>query len=135
MPSCKAICCRGNWKAGKTHGKISYSQFPNPKTERKPAKAWLKNISTGYNINTLKFSRDDVICSHCSHENCFEADMKAKLLGYEPKRRTLKPRALPTIFKHKVFHIINMNDETAEGIRSRKRIQINEQRGVHFLSH
>ena len=103
MPSCKAICCRGNWKAGKTHGKISYFQFPNPKTERKPAGTWLKNISTGYNINTFKFSKDDVICSHRSHENCFQADMKAKLLGYEPKRRTLKTRALPTILNTKFF--------------------------------
>ena len=86
MPSCKAIYCSN--RTGKTVGKISYFQFPNPKTERKRAEIWLKKISTGYNINTFKFLKDDVICSHHFHENCFQIDMKDKLLGYEPKRRT-----------------------------------------------
>ena len=106
MPNCKVIYCRNT--TGKTPGKISYFQFPNLKTERKRAEIWLKNISTGYNINTFKFSKDDVFCSHRFHENCFQIYMKAKLVGYEPKRRTLKPGVLPTIFKHKAFHFINM---------------------------
>ena len=66
------------------------------------------------------------------HDNCFQVDVKVKLLGFEPRRRTLRPGALPTIFKHKVFHIINMNGETANGIRSRKRVQINEQCEINF---
>ena len=70
MPSCKAIYCSNT--AGKTHGKISYFQFPNLKTERKIAEIWLKTISTEYNINTFTFSKDDVICSHHFHENCFK---------------------------------------------------------------
>ena len=53
--------------------------------------------------------------------------MKPKLFEYEPKGRTLKLGALSTIFKQKVFHIINMRGETADGIRSSKRIQIYEQ--------
>ena len=86
-PSCKAIYCSNT--TGNSPGKI-YFQFPNPKIERKQAEIWLKNISTGYNINTFKFSKDDVTCSHHFHENCFQIDMTAKLVGYEPKRRTLK---------------------------------------------
>lgn len=46
--------------------------------------------------------------------------MKVKLLGYEPKRRTLKPGALSTMFKYKVFHIMCKNVETTDGIRSCK---------------
>ena len=67
MPSCKQIYC--NNTTGNTPGKISYFQLPNPKTERKRAEIWLKNISTGYNINTCNFLKDDVICSLHLHEN------------------------------------------------------------------
>ena len=62
--------------------------------------------------------------------------MQAKLLGYEPKQRTLKPEALPTILNNKVFSIVNINYETAAyGVRSCKQIQINKQHGVQFIYH
>lgn len=88
--------------------KCHFFQFPNPKTERKRAEIWLKNISTGCNINIFKFSKDDVVCSHHLHENCFQIDIKAKLLGYEPKRRTPKLGAFPTIFKHTKFFTLEI---------------------------
>ena len=48
--------------------------------------------------------------------------MQTKLLGYEPKQRTLKTEALPTIVKHKVFNIVNTNCKRSDGISSCKRI-------------
>ena len=68
-------------------------------------------------MENLIFRAVNVIFSHHFHENYFQIDMKAKLLGYEPNRWTVKPGALRTIFIHKFFHIINMNGETADGIR------------------
>ena len=53
--------------------------------------------------------------------------MQAKLLGYEPQQRTLKPEALPTILKHKVLSIASINYETADGTRSYKQIQSKSQ--------
>ena len=32
--------------------------------------------------------------------------MQSKLLGYEPKQKTLKAEALPAILKYKVFSIV-----------------------------
>ena len=58
--------------------------------------------------------------------------MKAKLLGYEPKRKILKPRALPIVFKHKAFYITNMNGEKADRIISHEHIHINIQCEVQF---
>ena len=49
-------------------------------------------------------------------------NMQAKLLGYEPQQRTLKPEALPTILKHKVLSIASINYETADSTRSYKQI-------------
>ena len=132
ISSCKKIYC-GN-TTGNTPGKVSYFQCPSPKTERKQAEIGLKTINTRYNTNTFKFLKDDVICSFHFHQNCFQIDVKAKLLGDELKGRTLKLGTLPTIFKHKVFHIINMNSETAGGIRSHKRIQNNEHFQVFLVT-
>ena len=52
MLSRKAIYCRN--KPGKTPDKISYFQFPSPETEGNRGEIWLKNICTGYNINTCQ---------------------------------------------------------------------------------
>ena len=38
--------------------------------------------------------------------------MRAKVMGYESKRRNLKPGAVPTIFSHKIYDTINMDGET-----------------------
>ena len=61
------------------------SLFPNPKTERKRAEIWLINVSTGYN----KYVQDNAVSSQHFHGNYFQIDMQAKLLEYEPMRRTL----------------------------------------------
>ena len=51
MSSCKAIYCSNT--IGKTPGKISYFQFPNPNPERKWGQIWFNNFSAGYNINMM----------------------------------------------------------------------------------
>ena len=109
MPSCQAYGCSNT--SGKTPGKRSYYHFPNPAREKECAERWLHNIGTGHTINNFKFTRDKVVCSEHFHPSCFEVDKKGKLLGYEPKRRNLKPGAVPSIFTHKVYDVINIDGE------------------------
>lgn len=130
MPSCQAYGCANT--SGKSPGKISYFHFPDPNKEKARAEKWLHNIGTGYNLQSFKFSRSKVVCSDHFHENCFEIDMQAKLMGYLPKRRNLRPGALPSIFKHRVYDMINMDGEMVitKDRSSCKRIQQAEQREV-----
>ena len=51
MSSCKAIYCYNSTR--KTPGKILCFQFLNPKTGRKRAEIWLKNITN--QISNLSF--------------------------------------------------------------------------------
>ena len=48
------------------------------------------------------FSQDRVVCEDHFHPDCFQIDMKAKLLNYEPKSKKLVTGAIPTIFVHKM---------------------------------
>ena len=100
MPSCQVYGYANI--SGRNKG-ISYYHFPNPKKEQPQAERWLHNIGTGFSINNFQFTKDKVVCSEHFHESCFERDLKAKLLGYASKRRSLKPGAVPTIFKHKTM--------------------------------
>ena len=109
MPNCQAYGCKN--ESGRTPVKRSYHYFPDPKKENSRAGAWLHNIGTGFTINTFNFDKK-VVCGEHFHPNCFKVDMKAKLLGYTPKRTLLKPGAIPTIFVHKTYDVININGET-----------------------
>ena len=51
VSSCKAIYCSNT--TGKTPGKISYFQFPNPNPERQWGQIWFNNFSARYNINMM----------------------------------------------------------------------------------
>ena len=129
MPSCQAYGCSNT--SGKTTGKISYFHFPDPSKEKARAERWLHNIGTGYTVTSFKFSRSKVVCSDHFHDNCYETDMRAKVMGYESKRRNLKSGAVPTIFHHKSYDTINMDGETVGKFRkSCKRIQQSEHRDV-----
>ena len=105
---CKVIYCSDT--TGETPGKILYFQFPNPKTKRKKGEIWLNNIISGYNISSYKIMLSVVTTS-------MAIEMQAKLLGYVPRRRTLKFEALPNILKHNLFSIVNINCETADRIQ------------------
>ena len=57
-------------------------------------------------------------------------DIRARIMGYTPKM-WLKPGAVPTIFKHKVFTMINMDGEiAAERASTLKRKEENARKEV-----
>ena len=125
MPSCQAYQCANT--SGKTPGKKSYFQFPDPVKEKDRAEKWLFNIGTGHTVNKFNFNKNKVVCSDHFHENCFVVDKIAEYLGHEPKKRFLKDGAIPTIFKYKTYKEINMNGEViTERISSSKRSQKRE---------
>ena len=133
MPSCQAYGCSNT--SGRTPGKLSYFRFPNSVHEKSQVERSLHNIGTGQTINTFKFGRDKVVCSDHFHRDCLEIDLRAQHLGYTPKRTNLKPGAVPTIFKHKVYSLINMNGETGtERVTSCKRRQKKDHNDVSTRS-
>ena len=78
------------------------------------AERWLHNIGTGYAVESFYF-KGRVVCSDHFHANCFEVDMMANVMGSTSKRRNLKSGAVPTIFKHKTYDMINMNGCKVKG--------------------
>lgn len=136
MPSCQAYGC-GN-TTGKTSAshRISYYRIPHPSKEKNRAKRWLHNIGTGHNVNSFKFTKDRVVCSDHFHENCFQRDLQAELLDYVPRKRNLKPGAIPTIFNYKTFDVINMDGETVSlrplNVSSKRSLE-NDQHEVCFF--
>ncbi|XP_029440771.1 zinc finger and SCAN domain-containing protein 2-like isoform X2 [Rhinatrema bivittatum] len=97
MPQCQAYGCKN--KLGKSPG-ISFHAIPNP--EKRPAEArraaqWLKNIGTGFTLETFKFGCHKVVCSAHFQPDCFERDLCSELLELKPRNK-LKLDAVPTIF-------------------------------------
>ncbi|XP_056022044.1 SKI3 subunit of superkiller complex protein-like [Ostrea edulis] len=43
-------------------------------------------------------TRDKIVCERHFEKDCFKEDIRAKIMGYTPKRKLLKEDALPTIF-------------------------------------
>ena len=86
-------------------------RVPRPVNESEKLRAakWLHNIGTGHDVKHYNFTKDRVVCEDHFHPDCFKVDMKAKLLNYEPRSKTLVPGAIPTIFSHKVYAQINMD--------------------------
>ena len=70
--------------------KKSFFAIPNPLTDRERCARWITNIGTNkFDIKTYEYSKYRKVC-----EDHFEPDMHAKVMGYEPTRKLLKPRWL-----------------------------------------
>ena len=133
MPSCQSYGCSNKSSGKRRNLNVSYFHFPDSKKDKARAERWLHNIGTGYSVESFNF-KGKVVCSSHFHANCFEVDMMANVMGYTSKRRNLKSGAVPTIFKHKTFDMINMNGEVvAKSRESCKRIIQSEQRDVSLL--
>ena len=111
MVYCQAFGCK-NKPERKTAEKKHYFSFPHPEKEKQRCERWLHNIGTGYTIQTFTFNSNKKVCSEHFNPECYEEDKMAKMLNYTPKVR-LKAGAIPTIFTHKVYNIINMNGDVA----------------------
>ena len=71
-------------------------------------------LEQDYTVESF-YSKGKVVCSDHFHANYFEVDMMANVMGNTSKRRNLKSGAVPTIFKHKTYDMINMNGCKVKG--------------------
>ena len=101
MPTCAAHGCVNT--TGRLKEKKSFFRIPRPVTEseKKRAAKWLHNMGMGQNVKTYVFGQDKVLCQDHFHPSCLKEDMRAKILGYKPKKekQELLPGSLPTIFQ------------------------------------
>ena len=96
----------------------SYFTFPCINKEKSRLERWLHNIGTGITFKNYVKNKNNRVCSKHFHPDCFEEDRMAKVLGYTPKSKTLKPGSVPTIFDYKIYDIINMDGTVAVTTRS-----------------
>ena len=96
----------------------------------------MNNISSGYNINKMALSVVtifmEIVFKLTRTQNLF-LWVWAEARNSEVLSTILNLEALPTILKHKVFRVVNINWKTTDRIRSCKRLEINEQREVWFI--
>ena len=100
MPECQAFNCTNIRGKAKT----SFHQFPNPqesRAEKARCRRWIENLKNGkLNIDTIGFDPKRVVCGeHFTRDSFtgFLASHVADSLGFKPRRRLLKPDAVPTI--------------------------------------
>lgn len=98
--------------------KKSYFTFPCPNKEGSRLERWLHNIGTGIIPKNNIKNNNTRVCSKHFRPDCFKENRMAKVLGYTPISKTLKPRSVPTIFDHKIYDIINMDGTVAVTSRS-----------------
>ena len=106
MLTCMVVGC--NTKTG-VHPNLSTIKIPNPfrfkdqnseefRNEKERAQKWLHSLKRGCKIGTFKFTKDKRLCEKHLKPEMFEENLQAKLLGYEPSCKKLKPIAVPTEF-------------------------------------
>ena len=115
MVRCKAWSCNNRPETDKV--KRHYFKFPSVKTDKSRLERWISNIGTTLTTSQVK-NANSKVCSDHFHPDCFEVDMMAHVMKYEPTRKKLKPGSIPTIFAHKTFDIINMDGTVVLNTRS-----------------
>ena len=134
MPSCLAFECSST--TGKVREKKSFHKIPNPKKEKARASQWIHNMGNAkIEVNKFEASKDKVCCSDHFHKNCFKRNFMSELMPNHSKKLStdLVDGAIPTIFKHKVYDVINMDGTSMPPLKesaSRKRTLENERAQV-----
>ena len=121
MPYCQAYGCTNKMYKEKDGRKRSYFIFPRVDKEKSRLERWLHNIGTGLTVKTFEWTKNRAVCSDHFHEECYKVNNMAKVLDFEPGPRKLKEGAVPTIFTHKTYTIINMNGDEAAAASTRVR--------------
>lgn len=94
MPHCQAFGCSNH--TGRDQK--SFFRIPNPQTHLELCRKWLNALSVmKFDIRTFESSKDNVVCEDHFTEDCFEEDVKSKIMGTKP-RKILKDDAVPTVF-------------------------------------
>ena len=123
MPFCQAHGCSNQTKKG-----LSFHRFPDITKEKERAERWLHNMGTTSTPKTFQFNKFKYVCGDHFHPDCYEENLQAKMLGYKAAKK-LKPGAIPSLFKHKTYDIINMDGTSATTrpmLNKRKRNEENE---------
>ena len=91
--------------------KMGFFIIPNPERlrndplkyakERERVTKWFHNIGRGWRLETFQFSKDKVLCEKHFLPEMFQEDIRARLMGYTPSKKLLKPDAVPTVFSHR----------------------------------
>ena len=85
IPMCQAFGCTNHTNSVKKEE--VFFAIPNRLTDRERCARWITNIGTNkFDIKTYEYSKYRKVC-----EDHFEPDMRAKVMGYEPTRKLLKP--------------------------------------------
>lgn len=123
MSICQAIGCYNT--KGKHPG--IYHPFPDPNLNKEQATLWLKNLASGYTLQSFIFDNSKVLCGEHFHPDCYETvkiNKTNNLPGYFSRTSQLKKGALPTIFKNKVYDIINVNGEKRTSVVKFEEIRV-----------
>ncbi|XP_022110732.1 uncharacterized protein LOC110990176 [Acanthaster planci] len=98
MAKCQVPECYN--RRDKDKGRKSFFRIPDPaKGYRDLAQRWLANIGSGKKVEGFVFSKNKLVCEDHFELTCFREDLQARVLGYRPARKKLKPGSVPTLFE------------------------------------
>ena len=98
MPYCQAFDCSNHT----SRVKKSMFWFPNHKKKPDLFKKWANAVSVKkFFDKNYEWSKDDVLCEDHFTSDCFAEDVRAKIMGYEPKKKQLKQGVVPNMFTHR----------------------------------
>ena len=103
MPKCQVYGCPN--QPGACDGK-KRSFFMIPDGEKNPqlCSIWIKSLGpTKYHAETFRSNKCRTVCEEHFTPDCFQEDKYAKLLGYIPNRKLLKPGVYPTLVGEKAY--------------------------------
>lgn len=79
------------------------------------------------------FGKNKVVCEDHFHPDRIKDDMRGRMTGVKSKRKELVCGAVPTIFKHKTYDIINMDGTSIlKRNHSLKRKMLEERKHVSY---
>ncbi|XP_071846115.1 uncharacterized protein [Apostichopus japonicus] len=106
MPKCQVYGCPNQPGACNSIDGKKRSFFMIPDGQKNPqlCSIWIRSLGpTKYHPNTFRSNKCRTVCEEHFTPDCFQEDKYAKLLGYIPNRKLLKPGAYPTLVGEKAY--------------------------------
>lgn len=104
MPKCQVYGCPNQPGAcNRIDGKKrSFFMIPDGKKNPQLCRIWIQSLGpTKYQAETFRANKCRTVCEEHFTLDCFQEDKYAKILGYIPNRKLLKPGAYPTLVGEK----------------------------------
>lgn len=133
MPQCQAFGC-SNLRGSLDENGEKIAFFPIPDSSKSEenyelCRQWIRAIGTDkFDHKKYKHHRDRVVCEKHFTPECFEEDLKARLMGTEPQKK-LRQGSVPTLFS---FRPVTTSLELPS--RTKRRIQAKERQQVQLCS-